>query len=98
MARRTSRCSPINAFSGRASGVAGDRGDDLAGVKRSKRSDVSEAAVSSSSGLFHAQREGRKVRDPRSRDRTAADDRRLAGLPTCRLAGLPADRVFGFSR
>jgi hypothetical protein len=37
-------------FSGPASGVAGDRGDDLAGVQRTKRSAVIGRTVSSSSG------------------------------------------------
>ena len=50
LARRSSRCEHINAFSGPASGVAGDRGDDLAGVQRTKRSGVSGTLVSSSSG------------------------------------------------
>ena len=64
LARRTSRCSPIRLFSGPASGVAGDRGDDLAGVERSKRSAASAATASSSRGLVHAQREGSKPAIP----------------------------------
>jgi hypothetical protein len=48
-------------FSGPASGVAGDRGDDLAGAKTTQRSVVGAAPVSSSSALVvHAQREGSK--------------------------------------
>ena len=45
-------------FGGTASGVAGDRGDDLAGVERPKRSAVSATPASSSSGVVPAQREG----------------------------------------
>ena len=45
---RALRCT--SAFSGPASGVAGDRGDDLAGVQRAKRSAVIGTTVSSSSG------------------------------------------------
>ena len=44
-------------FSGPASGVAGDRGGDLAGGVRPQRSDESATPVSSPSGLVHAQRE-----------------------------------------
>ena len=63
--RAAASTSMHSVFSGPASGVAGDRGDDLAGAKRSKRSAVSAAPVSSSSGLVvHAQREGSK--SPRS--------------------------------
>ena len=47
--------------SGPASGVAGDRGDDLAGAKPTQRSVVGAAPVSSSSApVVHAQREGNK--------------------------------------
>ena len=42
--------STSKAFSGLAPGVAGDRGDDLAGVQRTKRSAVIGRTVSSSSG------------------------------------------------
>ena len=38
--------------------MAGDRGDDLAGVQRTKRSEENETPVSSSSGLVHVPREG----------------------------------------
>ena len=48
----------ISLSSGPASGVAGDRGDDLAGVERPKRSAVSATPASSSSGVVPAQREG----------------------------------------
>jgi hypothetical protein len=44
--------------------VADAWGDDLGGAQRSKRSAASVAPPSSSSELVHAQREGRKVRDP----------------------------------
>jgi hypothetical protein len=57
--------SGVQAFSGPASGVAGGRGDDLAGVQRTERSGVRGTPVSSPSGLVvHAQREGSK--SPRS--------------------------------
>jgi hypothetical protein len=47
--------------SGPASGVAGGRGDDLAGAKPTQRSVVGAAPASSSSALVvHAQREGSK--------------------------------------
>jgi len=39
-----------DAFSGPASGMAGDLGDDLTGVQRTKRSAVIGTPVSSSSG------------------------------------------------
>ena len=59
LARRASRGEHLNAFSGPASGVAGDWGDDLTGAERSKRSAASAAPVSSSSRLVvHAEREG----------------------------------------
>ena len=58
-------------FSGPASGMAGDRGDDLAGVQRTKRGGVSGTPVSSSSGPRSRTREGNKARDPRSRERAA---------------------------
>ena len=57
--------------SGPASGMAGDRGDELAGVQRTKRSGVSGTPVSSSSGPPLRTREGNKARDPRSRERAA---------------------------
>ena len=50
LARRSSRTDHINEFSGPASGMAGDRGDDLAGVQRTKRSGVNGTPLSSSSG------------------------------------------------
>ena len=45
-------------FSGPASGVAGDRGDDLGGVQRTERSGVNGTPVSSSSGRRSRTREG----------------------------------------
>jgi len=50
LARRSSRADHFIEFSGPASGVAGDRGDDLAGVQRTKRSAVIGRTASSSSG------------------------------------------------
>jgi hypothetical protein len=48
-------------FSGPASGVAGGRGDDLAGPKPTQRNVVGAEPVSSSSArVVHAQREGSK--------------------------------------
>ena len=61
----------FTAFSGPAAGLAGDRGDDLAGVQRTTRSGVNGTPASSSSGLVHAQREGTQARDPRARERAA---------------------------
>jgi hypothetical protein len=58
-------------FSGPASGMAGDRGDDLAGVQRTKRSGVNGTPGSSSSGPRSCTREGNKARDPRARERAA---------------------------
>ena len=55
----------------RASGMAGDRSDDLAGVQRTKRSGVNGTSVSSSSGPRSRTREGNKARDPRARERAA---------------------------
>ena len=66
-----SRCEPPMTFSGPASGMAGDRGDDLAGVQQTKRSGVNGAPVSSSSGPRSRTREGNKARDPRARERAA---------------------------
>ena len=51
--------------------MAGDRGDDLAGVQRTKRSGVTGTPVSSSSGPRSRTREGIKARDPRARDGAA---------------------------
>ena len=48
--------------------MAGDRGDDLAGVQRTKRSGVNGTPVSSSSGPRSRTREGNKARDPRARE------------------------------
>ena len=50
LARRSSRTDHFNGFSGPASGVAGDRGDDLAAAQPTERSVAREAAASSSSG------------------------------------------------
>ena len=51
--------------------MAGDRGDDLAGVQRTKRSGVNGTTVSSSRGTRSRPREGIKARDPRARERAA---------------------------
>ena len=51
--------------------MAGDRGDDLAGVQRTKRSGVNGTTVSSSSGPRSRTREGIRARDPRARERAA---------------------------
>jgi hypothetical protein len=51
--------------------MAGDRGDDLAGVQRTKRSGVNGTTVSSASGHRSRTREGSKARDPRARERAA---------------------------
>jgi hypothetical protein len=58
-------------FSGPASGMAGDRGDDLAGVQRTERSGVNGTTVSSSSGPRSRTCEGNSARDPRARERAA---------------------------
>ncbi len=52
------------AYSGPASGMASDRGDDLAGGTGPERSGGSEPNVSSSSGLVPAQREGNQTAIP----------------------------------
>ena len=59
---RAAASTPIDSvFSDPASGVAGGRGDDLAGAKHTQRSVVGTAQVRSSSALVvHAQREGSK--------------------------------------
>ena len=51
--------------------MAGDWGDDLAGVQRTKRSGVNGTPASSSSGHRSRTREGNKARDPRARERVA---------------------------
>ena len=51
--------------------MAGDRGDDLAGVQQTERSGVSETTGSSSSGPRSRTREGIKAHDPRARERAA---------------------------
>ena len=51
--------------------MAGDRGDDLAGVQRTTRSGVNGTLVSSSSGPPSRTREGGMARDPRARERAA---------------------------
>ena len=52
--------------------MAGERGDDLAGVQRTKRSAVTGTPVSSSSGTVgRAKRDGHQARDPRARERAA---------------------------
>ncbi len=51
--------------------MAGDRGDDLAGVQRTERSGVNETPVSSSSGPRSRTREGNRARDRRARERAA---------------------------
>ena len=51
--------------------MAGDRGDDLAGVQRTERSGVNGTPVSSSSGPRSRTREGNNARAPRARERAA---------------------------
>ena len=51
--------------------MAGDRGDDLAGVQRTERSGVNGTTVSSSRGTRSRTREGNKARDPWARERAA---------------------------
>jgi hypothetical protein len=55
MAWRSSRCEHFrdSASSGPASGMAGDRGDDLAGVQQTQRSEENGTPASSASGLVH---------------------------------------------
>ena len=79
LARRSSRTDHFNAFSGPASGMAGDRGDDLAGVQRTKRSGVNGTPVSSSSEPCSRTREENQARDPRARERAAVVA--SAGIP-----------------
>ena len=55
--------------------MAGDRGDDLAGVQRTKRNGVNGTPVSSSSGPRSRTREGYKARDPRARERERERER-----------------------
>ena len=63
--------------------MAGDQGDDLAGVQRPKRSGVSGTPVSSSSGPRSRTREGNKARDPWARERAAVViPAGIAGLTT----------------
>ena len=71
LVRGPSRLDHFILLSGPASGVAGDRGDDLAGVQRTKRSGVDGTPVSSSGGPRSRTREGSKARDPRARERAA---------------------------
>ena len=73
---RGGRAGPVTSrhSAARASGMAGDWGDDLAGVQRTKRSGVNGTPVSSSSGPRSRTREGNKARDPRARERAAVVD------------------------
>gem|GEM_PF-6186411 len=58
--------------SGPASGVAGDRGDDLTGAAPSAAKLQRPASRSvRQAGVVHAQREGNGARDPRARERAA---------------------------
>jgi hypothetical protein len=84
LARRSSRChhvfkdSGVQGFwtsSGPAPGMAGDRGDGLAGGTRPQQSGGSGSTASPSSGLVRAQREGNQARDPRARERAAVSCR-----------------------
>jgi hypothetical protein len=65
------RADQFIAFSGPASGMAGGRGGDLAGVQRTERSAENGTPVSSSSGPRSRTREGIRARDPRARERAA---------------------------
>ena len=65
-------------FSGPASGVAGDRGDDLVSAQRTRRSGVNAAPGSSSSGLVHAKREGNQPAVPGH-----GNGPLLSALPAC---------------
>ena len=81
--------------SGPASGVAGGRGDDLAGAKPTQRSVVGAAPVSSSSALVvHAQREGSKsARSPGTGTGRCRVDRRQSRPGRVRARdGRPKDR------
>lgn len=71
--------------SGPASGMAGDRGDDLTGGTGPERSDGSGPHVSSSSGFVAAQRQGNRARDPRAREWAASQ---------CRQLRRPGQRLF----
>lgn len=57
--------------SGPASGMTGDREDDLAGGKGPERSGGIAPNISSCGGLVRAQREGKRDRNPGARERTA---------------------------
>jgi hypothetical protein len=74
--------------------LAGVRGDDLAGVQRSKRSAVSAAPASSSSALVvHAQREGNKrARSPGTGKGRCPVNAGKAGLAVFARDGRPMDR------
>ena len=68
------RCSAVQDFSGPASGMAGDRGDDLTsvvGVDSLGRKDTTTAPVSSSSGRRSRGAGRKEARDPRARVRAA---------------------------
>jgi hypothetical protein len=68
----------FGAFGGPASGVAGDRGDDLCGARSDEAQRRPSTTFSSSSGLVHAQREGTKPASPgHGKGRRRLD----AGLP-----------------
>jgi hypothetical protein len=66
MARRSSRCEHFrdSAFSGPASGMAGDRGGDLTGVQRTQHSEENETPASSVSGLVHVPVKETSLRSP----------------------------------
>ena len=81
LARRSSRTDQFKNFSGPASGMAGVRGDDLAGVQRTERSGVNGTPASSSSGPRSRTREGNKARDPRSRERSRCRHPRRRSRP-----------------
>lgn len=90
-------------FSGPASGVAGDRGDDLTGVQRTQRSEENETPASSSSGLVHVPVKKTSPRSPgtgQGRCRHSRRHRRLdcVALGTAAREGRDAGRDGGSTR
>jgi hypothetical protein len=86
-----SNCLPLD-FSGPASGMAGDRGDDLVGAHRAERSAATCKPTSSSSGpSFTRSVKETKAHEPRARER-AADQSAAgnAGLTELRQRWQPA--------
>ena len=68
--------STSKSFSGPASGMAGDRGGDLAGAHRAQR--PASRSVRQA-GLVHTQREGSKACEPRAREWAASPPREPTG-------------------